>query len=100
MSFYYYYDIALYLYLHVTLMVVLMLHTGDLLTFECKPQIINALPKELNDIPNNTKFKIALKHFLHLHSFYSLYDFYNSDILTVVFVCDVFLLCVYILLNL
>jgi hypothetical protein len=65
----------------VTLIMAPMVHTADLFIFGVPPnQIFNALPKVLNDIANKTnKFKTALKHFLHLHSFYSLDEFYNKQ---------------------
>ena len=41
-------------------------------------KIFNTLPKALKDIYNEpNKFKTALMHFLHIHSFYSLNEFYN-----------------------
>ena len=43
-------------------------------------KIFNGLPKAIKDISSKPKkFKIALKHFLHTHSFYSLDEFFNKQ---------------------
>ena len=43
-------------------------------------KIFNALPKALKDTSNKpNKFKTALKHFLHIHSFSHLDEFYNTQ---------------------
>ena len=40
---------------------------------------INGLPKAMKDISSkHNKFKVALKHFLHTHWFYSLDEFFNK----------------------
>jgi len=41
-------------------------------------QHFNSLPTEINDLSDNPKiFKIALKHFLYSHSFYTLDECLN-----------------------
>ena len=60
--------------------------------------IFSALPKTLKDISNMpNKFKTALKHFLHIHSFYSSDEFYNSDIFHVVCIQCISFICIYFL---
>jgi len=41
-------------------------------------KIFNSLPPYINDISNNVKkFEICLKQFLHIHSFYSLEEYFQ-----------------------
>ena len=55
-------------------------------------KIINGLPKEIKVVSiKHSKLKIALKHFLHTHSFYSLDEFFNKLIF--------YFYCVYIILS-
>ena len=43
-------------------------------------KILNGLPKTIMDISRKpVKFKIALKHFLYTHTFYSVDEFFNKE---------------------
>jgi hypothetical protein len=43
-------------------------------------EIFNGLPKAIKDISSKLKkFKIALKHYLLTHSFYSLDEFFSNQ---------------------
>jgi hypothetical protein len=42
--------------------------------------IFNGLPQAIKDISRNPKkFQIALKHFLHTHTYYSVDEFFNKQ---------------------
>jgi hypothetical protein len=41
-------------------------------------RVFNGLPTDIKDISDSpVKFKTALKHFLYLHSFYALEEYYH-----------------------
>jgi hypothetical protein len=40
-------------------------------------KIFNNLPMEVKEIDSPKKFKIVLKHFLYIHSSYTLEEYYN-----------------------
>jgi len=43
-------------------------------------KILNGLPKAIRNISSKPKkVKLALKHFLHMHSFYSLDEFFSNQ---------------------
>ncbi len=45
-------------------------------------KIFNGLPRAIKDISSEPKkFKVALKHYLLTHSFYSLDDFFSKEII-------------------
>jgi len=45
-------------------------------------KVFNSLPKAIKDITSKpNKFKIALKHFLHTHQFYSYVNFFKQIVI-------------------
>ena len=49
-------------------------------------KVFSSLPRTLKDLSSKPrKFKIALKHFLQTHSFYSLDEFFDNEIFLCIF---------------
>jgi hypothetical protein len=46
-------------------------------------RVYNNLPSHIKDVPHNPrKFKICLKHFLHIHYFYSMEEYIQYKAIT------------------